>query len=146
MLKENGKNSLILGAAAFGLVFVIGIPLGVLASLRRNSWSDHGIMSFSVVGMAVPNFWLALLAVWLFASTLRILPAAGCCSPKHLILPAIVLAFEGIALTVRMTRSAMIENQNNDMVPLYVQYLCSFALSQCCSNYLPQFYQYVIQI
>ena len=116
MLKEHGKNSLILGAAAFGLVFVIGIPLGVLASLRRNSWSDHGIMSFSVVGMAVPNFWLALLAVWLFASTLRILPAAGCCSPKHLILPAIVLAFEGIALTVRMTRSAMIENQNSDFV------------------------------
>ena len=116
MLKHHGKNSLILGGAAFALVFVIGIPLGVLASLRRNSWADHGIMSFSIVGMAIPNFWLALLAVWLFASTFRLLPAAGCCSPKQLVLPAIVLAFEGIALTVRMTRSAMIENQNNDFV------------------------------
>ena len=67
MLKEHGKNSLILGGAAFALVFVIGVPLGVLASLRRNSWADHGIMSFSIAGMAIPNFWLALLAIWLFA-------------------------------------------------------------------------------
>ena len=116
MLKIHGQNSLILGGAAFGLVFAIGIPLGMIASLRRNSWTDHGIMSFSTVAMAIPNFWLALLAVWLFASTLGWLPAAGCCSLKQLVLPAVVLAFEGIALTVRMTRSSMIESQNSDYV------------------------------
>ena len=116
MLKIHGQNSLILGGAAFGLVFAIGIPLGIIASLRRNSWTDHGIMSFSTVAMAIPNFWLALLAVWLFASTLGWLPAAGCCSLKQLVLPAVVLAFEGIALTVRMTRSSMIESQNSDYV------------------------------
>jgi len=69
-----------------------------------------------VGGMAVPNFWLALLAVWLFASTLGWLPSAGCCSPRQLVLPAIVLAMEGIALTVRMTRSAMLENMEQDFV------------------------------
>jgi len=105
-----------LGGTAFGLVFLVGIPLGILASLRRNSWADQGIMSLSTVAMAVPNFWLALLAVWLFASTLGWLPSAGCCGTKQLILPAVVLAFEGIALTVRMTRSAMIESQNSDYV------------------------------
>jgi len=116
LVKEHGKNSLILGAAAFFLVFAIGIPLGILASLRRNSWWDGGIMTFTVSGMAVPNFWLALLAVWLFASVLGWLPSAGCCSPRQLVLPASVLSMEGIALTVRMTRSAMLENLGQDFV------------------------------
>ena len=55
LLLTHGRNSLILGAAAFVLVFAIGIPLGMLASLRRNSWWDGGIMTFSVAGMAVPT-------------------------------------------------------------------------------------------
>jgi len=116
MLIRHGKNSLILGAAAFALVFVIGIPLGIWASVRRNRFADQGIMTFSVTGMAIPNFWLALLVIWLFASTFHLLPSAGCCEPRHLILPAVVLAFEGIALTVRMTRSAMLENLGQDWV------------------------------
>lgn len=116
MLIRHGKNSLILGAAAFALVFVIGIPLGIWASVRRNRLADQGIMTFSVTGMAIPNFWLALLAIWLFASTFHMLPSAGCCEVRHLILPAVVLAFEGIALTVRMTRSAMLENLGQDWV------------------------------
>jgi len=116
MLIRHGKNSLILGAAAFVLVFAIGIPLGIWASVRRNRAADQGIMTFSVVGMAIPNFWLALLAIWLFASTFHLLPSAGCCELRHLILPAVVLAFEGIALTVRMTRSAMLENLGQDWV------------------------------
>ncbi len=116
MLVEHGRNSLILGVASFFLVFAIGVPLGILASVRRNTWTDGGIMSFSVAAMAVPNFWLALLGVWLFASTLRLLPSAGCCSPRQLVLPAVVLAMEGIALTVRMTRSAMLENLSQDFV------------------------------
>lgn len=116
MLVEHGFNSLVLGATAFALVFLIGVPLGILASVRRNTLADNSIMTFAVAGMAVPNFWLALLAVWLFASTLGWLPSAGCCSPTQLILPSVVLAMEGIALTVRMTRSAMLENLEQDFV------------------------------
>lgn len=116
MLLEHGLNSFILGATAFALVFLIGVPLGMLASVRRNTWVDSSVMTFAVGGMAVPNFWLALLAVWLFASTLGWLPSAGCCSPRQLTLPAVVLAMEGIALTVRMTRSAMLENMEQDFV------------------------------
>ncbi|HJQ94266.1 MAG TPA: ABC transporter permease [Acidimicrobiia bacterium] len=116
MLIRHGKNSLLLGAAAFVLVFAIGIPLGIWAAVRRNRMADQGIMTFSVAGMAIPNFWLALLAIWLFASTFHLLPSAGCCELRHLVLPAFVLAFEGIALTVRMTRSAMLENLGQDWV------------------------------
>ena len=116
MLITHGRNSLILGVAAFALVFLIGVPLGMLAAVRRNTWLDGTTMSFAVAGMAVPNFWLALLAVWLFASVLGWLPSAGCCELRHLVLPAVVLAMEGIALTVRMTRSAMLESLGQDFV------------------------------
>jgi peptide/nickel transport system permease protein len=116
MLRIHGRNSLVLGGAAFVLVIVIGVPAGMLAALRRNSWWDGGVMTLSVGGMAIPNFWLALLSIWLFASTLHWLPTAGCCSPRHLVLPAVVLAMEGIALTARMTRSAMLEYLNSDWV------------------------------
>lgn len=113
---EKIKNSAILGAVSLLLVFGIGVPLGMIAALKRNSWIDTGITSFSVAGMAIPNFWLALILIHIFATTLGWLPSAGQGGPKYLILPAIVLAAEGIALTVRMTRSAMIENLNQDFV------------------------------
>jgi len=113
---EKIRNSLILGGAAIVLVFGIGIPLGMLAAFRRNSWLDTSISSAAVAGMAVPNFWLALLVVWLFSSTLGWFPPAGAGGFKYLVLPAIVLAAEGIALTVRMTRSAMLENVGQDFV------------------------------
>lgn len=110
------KNSAILGAMSLSLVFGIGIPLGMIASLKRNSWLDTGITSFSVAGMAIPNFWLALILIYIFSTTLGWLPSAGQGGFKHLILPAIVLSAEGIALTVRMTRSAMLENLSQDFV------------------------------
>jgi len=113
---EKIRNSLILGGAAIVLVFGIGIPLGMLAAFRRNSWLDTSISSAAVAGMAVPNFWLALLVVWLFSSTLGWFPPAGSGGFKYLVLPALVLAAEGIALTVRMTRSAMLENVGQDFV------------------------------
>lgn len=104
------KNSLVLGFMAIVLVFGIGVPLGMLASLKRNSWLDTGITSMSVAGMAVPNFWLALILIYIFSTWLGWLPSAGQGGFKYLILPAFVLSAEGIALTVRMTRSAMLDN------------------------------------
>jgi ABC-type dipeptide/oligopeptide/nickel transport system permease component len=110
------KNSAILGATALFLVFAIGIPLGMLAALKRNTWVDTGITSFSVAGMAIPNFWLALILIYVFATQLQWLPSAGQGGIEHLILPAVVLSAEGVALTVRMTRSAMLENLGQDWV------------------------------
>jgi peptide/nickel transport system permease protein len=113
---EKIRNSLILGGSSLLIVFLVGVPLGMIASLRRNTWVDTGITSFSVAGMAVPNFWLALIAIHLFASTLHWLPSGGQGGWKSLILPALVLSAEGIALTVRITRSAMLENIGQDFV------------------------------
>lgn len=116
LLKEHGKNSLILGFTALGLSYLLAVPLGVLAAVKRNSWLDQLSMGGAVLGMGMPNFWLALLLVWLFSLQLGWLPSAGCCGVKHLILPVVVLAAEGTAVTLRMMRASMLEQLNQDYV------------------------------
>ena len=113
---EKIKNSLILGGSSMVVIFALGIPLGMLAAMRRNSWLDTGITSVSVAGMAIPNFWLALISIYVFSTLLGWLPSAGQGGIRYLILPTLVLSAEGIALTVRMTRSAMLENLGQDFV------------------------------
>jgi peptide/nickel transport system permease protein len=113
---EKIRNSLILGGSSMVVIFALGIPLGMLAAMRRNSWFDTGITSVSVAGMAIPNFWLALISIYVFSTLLGWLPSAGQGGIRYLILPTLVLSAEGIALTVRMTRSAMLENLGQDFV------------------------------
>ena len=113
---EKIRNSLILGGSSMVVIFALGIPLGMLAAMRRNSWLDTGITSVSVAGMAIPNFWLALISIYVFSTLLGWLPSAGQGGIRDLILPTLVLSAEGIALTVRMTRSAMLENLGQDFV------------------------------
>src|SRR5207249_4089899 len=107
---------LILGFTALALSYLIAVPLGVLAAVKRNSWLDQLSMGGAVLGMGIPNFWLALLLVWLFSLQLGWLPSAGCCSVSQLILPAVVLAAEGTAVTLRMVRASMLEQLNQDYV------------------------------
>ena len=115
-LTKKIRNSLILGGSSMVVIFALGIPLGMLAAMRRNSWLDTGITSVSVAGMAIPNFWLALISIYVFSILLGWLPSAGQGGIRYLILPTLVLSAEGIALTVRMTRSAMLENLGQDFV------------------------------
>jgi ABC-type dipeptide/oligopeptide/nickel transport system permease component len=116
LLWTYGKNSLILGLSAVFLTYAIGIPLGLIAAARRNTWIDHTTSTFAAVLMGIPNFWLALLLIYLFSSELKWLPSSGSGSWKHLIMPAVVLAAEGVAVTARMMRSAMLEQLGQDFV------------------------------
>jgi ABC-type dipeptide/oligopeptide/nickel transport system permease component len=116
LLAYYGRNSLVLGLAASVLIYAVGLPLGALAAAHRNSLLDQAITGLSIVGMGMPNFWLALLLIVLFASRLHWLPSGGCCEPKQLVLPAVVLAAEGAAVTIRMTRSSMLEQLGQDFV------------------------------
>src|SRR5581483_11548676 len=110
LLAKYGTNSLILGLAAVLVSYLIGIPLGVIAAAKRNTWIDQLATGVGILGMGIPNFWLALLLVYLFSFQLKLLPSAGCCSLQHLIMPTIVLAAEGTAVTMRMMRSSMLEH------------------------------------
>jgi peptide/nickel transport system permease protein len=116
LLKEYGKNSLILGVSATLLTYLVAIPLGMLAAARRNTWVDSLISAFAALGMGMPNFWLALILIYFFSAQLKWLPSSGTGSWKHLIMPTIVLAAEGIAVTVRMMRSSMLEQMGEDFV------------------------------
>jgi peptide/nickel transport system permease protein len=116
LVRTHGKNSLILGFTALLLSYIVALPLGVIAAAKRNTWVDQIGMSVAALGMGIPNFWLALLLVWIFSLSLRLLPPAGCCSLEQLILPSLVLAAEGTAVTVRMIRSSMLDHLRQDFV------------------------------
>jgi peptide/nickel transport system permease protein len=81
--------TLLLTAVGIGLAFVIAIPLGIIAALRPGGLVDRATVFVSLLGLSVPQFWLGLLFIMLFAVKLRILPTSGTGSAKHIILPAL---------------------------------------------------------
>ncbi len=115
-IRESGGQTLLLGAAGALLTYLIAIPLGVVAASRRNSIFDQGSMLLSVLGMGVPNFFLALILIQLFAVQWKLLPAAGDRTPLHLIMPAVVLSAESIALNVRLMRSSLLEELGREYI------------------------------
>jgi dipeptide transport system permease protein len=132
--------------AVCGILFalVIGIPAGIVAAVRRNSIFDHGVMATSLTGYSMPIFWWGLLLILLFSVQLGWTPVSGrldvlyYIEPKtgfllvdslmsdekgafksalaHLILPAIVLGTNPLAVVARMTRSAMLEVLGEDYI------------------------------
>ncbi|MSO95726.1 MAG: ABC transporter permease [Thermoleophilia bacterium] len=116
IIATGGLNTLKLGGAAAILTYFISVPLGIMAAARRNSVIDQGSMLIAVLGMAIPNFFLAILLVRLFAVELRWLPAAGQGGIKHLILPAVVLAAEAIAINLRLVRASVLEQLSRDYI------------------------------
>ena len=94
-------NTLQLAVASLVVATVVGMLLGVVAATHQNSWLDSFSMAIGFLGVSIPNFWLALVLIYVFAVTLNWLPATGAGGPKLLILPAAVLAMEQIALIAR---------------------------------------------
>lgn len=109
---------------ALFLALTLGIPMGILAAWKANTWIDRVIMIFAVIGFAMPVFWLGFNLIWLFSLKLGVLPVFGYTpfaenpydSIKHLILPGSALATAFIALIARMTRSSMLEVLKEDYV------------------------------
>jgi len=133
-----------LAVGALFLALIFGVPLGYLAARRKGSWMDNAGIFASLVGIAIPVFFLAFLLKWLFAVKLGWLPPSGRQSPdidatrvtgffildgiltrewdaswdsiKHLILPWIALATIPFAVIFRITRSSVLEVQNEDFI------------------------------
>jgi len=91
------------------VAMLIAIPFGIIAARRQNSWVDTGSMVFGLVGMSIPNFWLGLMLIILFAQQLRLLPSYGNDTWSSIILPAITVGTTQAALLIRTTRSSMLE-------------------------------------
>jgi peptide/nickel transport system permease protein len=98
------------------LALVVGVPLGVLAAVRRDSIWDRAALTFSVIGQAAPPFLLGLLGILAFSIHLGWLPSAGAGSWKHYVLPAVVLAWTICGAIVRLARSSMLEILGADYV------------------------------
>ncbi len=105
-----------LGLVGLGLALVISIPLGILAALRENTAVDRGITMFTMLGQAVPSFWLALILMIVLGLQLGWLPISGTGTWQHLVMPGIVLAFTAIPALTRLTRSGMIEAMASDYI------------------------------
>ena len=97
--------------AAFSMVFSlgIGVPLGIVAALNRNTWKDNLSMSVALIGISMPTFWFGLVLSIVFALKLRWLPPSGVGSIKNYIMPCLAVSMPGIAGLARQTRSSLLE-------------------------------------
>lgn len=105
-----------LGLAALALMLLVGLPAGVISALRQNQWQDHTAMFMATLGVAVPNFVLATLLIYIFGVKLELLPTSRWVSWQSVIMPAVALAFYPTAYIARLTRSSMLEVIGQDNI------------------------------
>lgn len=108
-----------LGLAALVLSVLIGIPLGVITAMRKNSVLDHLVNAFSTLGMSIPDFWTGIVLILVFSVIWKVLPASGLADfssgfslsewLRHIAMPASVLAFVMLPNLLRFTRSSLLE-------------------------------------
>jgi peptide/nickel transport system permease protein len=121
MVRERLPRTLTIVLLGIGLALLIGIPLGVLAGFRRNTWIDYLVTSFSMVGQVVPVYVLAIVMILVFAGKVwNILPGGGWNTPfpkpQQLILPVLTLALGPIAGIARFTRNQVAETMSQEFI------------------------------
>jgi peptide/nickel transport system permease protein len=116
LVLERLPATLLLAATAVGLTLVVAVPVGVLSAVRRNTLVDHLGTVVTVLGQAVPGFWLGLMLIYVFSVQLRWLPTGGTGTLAHLVMPSVVLAAFFSARIARLTRSALLDALGEDYV------------------------------
>lgn len=107
-------NTLLLAVSTLVLTVIFSLPLGVVAAVRQNKGTDYLFRFISFFGVSMPSFWVGTLLMYLFGVKLRLLPVIGSGSIRHLILPALTLAFWMTSLYIRRIRSSVLEEMNKD--------------------------------
>ena len=116
LLASRLPASLQLGAAGMGLAILFGVPLGILSAVKRDSIFDNLSKFFAVLGMAAPQFWVAIMLILVFGAIFKVLPTFGRGGPDTYILPASVLAWSIMAGMVRLGRSSMLEVLDSEFI------------------------------
>ena len=104
----------LLAAATLAVSLVMAFPLGVIAAIRRNTAWDTGAMSFSMLGVSIPNFWLGPILILVFSLWLGWFPVSGRSGFASVVLPALTLGTGLAAVLSRMVRSSMLEVLGED--------------------------------
>lgn len=105
-----------LAGIAMALTVLVAFPAGIIAAIRRGRFSSIVVMLGSLVGQAVPNFWLAIMLIWAFTVQLHWFPSFGGGGIEHLVLPAVALSALPIARQTRLVRSGMLEVFSQDYI------------------------------
>lgn len=107
-----------LGGLSVLLSIVVAIPLGVIAARHRGTMVDKSANIVALLGQSLPQFWLGIMLIWIFAVGLGWFPTSGQGGVQHMILPAIAMASFQIAALTRLTRSAMLDNLRTEYIKL----------------------------
>jgi oligopeptide transport system permease protein len=116
IIADKLPTSLELGSLSLLVALAIGLPLGVLAAVKRNTWIDYLCSSTAMIGICVPTFVLGPLLILLFAIRFRWLNASGWYEPIDRVLPALVLGFFYSAYITRLSRGGMLDILNQDFI------------------------------
>ena len=122
IIAEAFPRTISLATLSFLIATVIAVPAGLISALRRHSALDHAVTMVAFLGLSMPDFWLAILLIIVFAANLQWLPAIGYAPVaegvwpwfSHLILPSIAIGTPFAAIMTRMIRSSMLEVLNTD--------------------------------
>jgi len=118
LVKDRLPNSIKLIGAAFVIVILISIPLGVLSAVYKGTWIDTVSTGIAVLGQAIPVFWLGMLLIQLFTVKLGWLPSSGMGGLTHYIMPAFSLGFFTVAAITRLLRSSLLEALDSEYIKL----------------------------
>ncbi|MEM1342328.1 MAG: ABC transporter permease, partial [Pseudomonadota bacterium] len=108
-----------LALAGLAVGLAISVPLAVIAARYQGRWPDRLAVAIASLGVAVPQFWLGLLLILLFAVQLGLLPAMGARTPAHIVLPALTLALGVAASMTRIIRSGLLEARGQSFLPAF---------------------------
>lgn len=114
LLKQSLPLTAILASISLLVTFFLGVPAGIIAAVFRNRWQDSLTRLASLIGVSLPAFFGALLAILLFSRYLGWFPSFGATTWKHFVLPGVSLGIYSTALVARLTRSSMLDCLQQD--------------------------------
>jgi peptide/nickel transport system permease protein len=116
LIKEKFPVTLTLGLLAIALAIVVGIPLGILSALKRNTWIDYVTTFVSMAGQVIPAYVIAIFLVIVFCVVLQWLPTSGWGSLNQMILPVVAVALGPLSVIARFTRVSLLDTLNQDYI------------------------------
>lgn len=105
-----------LAGLSFLLVICISIPIAVTSAIFKNSGFDRLVRMLIFLSTAVPNYWMGLILIWIFAVKFKVFPTSGAATWRHYVLPSLTLSMTYLATYVRLIRNSMLENMKMDYV------------------------------